>query len=264
MPTLYKFCAPSRSDYFKEFRLRFTPPGGFNDAYECFPAIDPASIDPWMDRLLDVSIRGVKNQPAAVAALTASNMSLRSEMKSDPSVLQEMFRRHLFTIQDSTFGVLCLTEKIDSQLMWAHYAVDHTGFAIGYDSSHSFFKNEPEKGVGIPSIQKVTYQLARPLVDLCQFQFRWQHVMVKHTDWAYENEWRMVKQLSHANVVKDIGLPLKLHLFDIPKDAVVSVIFGIRATPALKEVIKGHIAANAPHVIVKEARYSPSDFKVLV
>lgn len=58
---------------------------------------------------------------------------------------------------DSCFGSLkneirnqikmsCLSENINSPLMWAHYADNHTGFAIGYDFREMKFHSVPTAG----------------------------------------------------------------------------------------------------------------------
>ena len=37
------------------------------------------------------------------------------------------------------FGVLCLTECPDNQLMWVNYAANHAGFVIGFNPKSPFF-----------------------------------------------------------------------------------------------------------------------------
>ncbi|MEJ8827109.1 DUF2971 domain-containing protein [Variovorax humicola] len=37
-------------------------------------------------------------------------------------------------------GVLSLTEDPINELMWAHYANSHSGFAVGLDMSNEFFQ----------------------------------------------------------------------------------------------------------------------------
>jgi hypothetical protein len=44
------------------------------------------------------------------------------------------------TVGPIASGILSLTEKHDNLLMWAHYAGEHTGFVIEFDSSHEDWK----------------------------------------------------------------------------------------------------------------------------
>jgi Protein of unknown function (DUF2971) len=48
--------------------------------------------------------------------------------------------------------------------MWSHYARDHTGFVIGFDTSHQYFQKKEHRG-----LWKVQYQDVRPefSMELC-------------------------------------------------------------------------------------------------
>ena len=67
----------------------------------------------------------------------------RKEHQADPSVLKDRFiqawRESLCRL-----GVLCLTRRNDSIVMWAHYGSGHTGLLFGFDENHAFFNSEPD------------------------------------------------------------------------------------------------------------------------
>ena len=118
-------------------------------------------------------------------------------------------------------GVLSLSERWDSLLMWSHYADSHRGFAIGLSTSHGFFaKRDPRNilvpAVGpmgqecyqynrVPPLSKVFYtdQRAnlqrRTIVDVILTTgkeiYDYASFLLKGTDWSYEREWRLFRRL---------------------------------------------------------------------
>jgi hypothetical protein len=87
-------------------------------------------------------------------------------------------------------GIFCLTEDPDNQLMWVHYAEQHKGFVLGFATSNDFFS---EHGV-IPS--KVKYVSAPPQVPSSSLP-PVELSLIKSDAWAYEKEWRCVRQFGN-------------------------------------------------------------------
>lgn len=87
----------------------------------------------------------------------------------------------------SIFGISSFSERVDSILMWAHYADNHKGFCIEYDFTISDIKNY---------LFPVIYQ--ENIFDFsCVFnqEARVQALiisLIKAIDWSYEREWRIV------------------------------------------------------------------------
>lgn len=89
-------------------------------------------------------------------------------------------------------GVLTLSGRWDSQLMWSHYADSHRGFCIEYDATDNRCK----------FIDKIDYLGDRRIrvSDLCAWKLRRDTCglegfvrsayFFKAKDWAYEEEWR--------------------------------------------------------------------------
>lgn len=88
----------------------------------------------------------------------------------------------------SRLGIFCLTEQPNDHLMWVHYAQKHTGFILGFDAKASFFSDGGRK------LDKVKYRtgpqvLDEANVDVCYYKSR---------NWAYEKEWRCVRQFERS------------------------------------------------------------------
>jgi hypothetical protein len=94
-------------------------------------------------------------------------------------------------------GIFCLTEDPDNQLMWVHYADQHRGFAIGFNTS-----GEPIRSDG-RELRKVLYTNhprllsdEEPSTEVCCY---------KSQEWAYEREWRCIQQFKTGES-RDISL----------------------------------------------------------
>lgn len=105
-------------------------------------------------------------------------------------------------------GILCLTERSDDHVMWVHYAHNHTGFVLGFDTKAPFFREEGR------ILRKVDYQ-SRPNVlptadmNACFY---------KSLDWQHEKEWRCVREFK----------PSEFRLIPIEPAAITAIIFGHR------------------------------------
>jgi hypothetical protein len=138
---------------------------------------------------------------------------------------------------DAKLGVLSLSRRWNSSLMWAHYTSSHTGFCVGFDRNHEFFQQTKRRKVtGEFFCAPVHYSSNRPSIEFRPvapsdaFAF----LLTKSSDWKYEEEERAITLLTLAD--KTLGVsPLPVALFRIPSDAIVEVIVGLRAPADLIE-----------------------------
>lgn len=67
-------------------------------------------------------------------------------------------------------GILSLSETIINPLLWAHYADSHKGFAIEFNTEHSFFNRRRSDKDELFHLRKVKYKdrssLGRTLMDI--------------------------------------------------------------------------------------------------
>lgn len=154
-------------------------------------------------------------------------------------------------------GVLSLSAVRDSILMWSHYANDHTGFVVGFDSSNQFFDKRRSKKDEFGFLREVQYAAERPEVVLSNTSaIPW--FQTKAQEWSYEKEWRIVRVLREASEKKELT-PSPVYLFDFPPDAVIEVIVGMRSTMA--EQIWA-LKSRLPKAIFLKASGSVSRYKL--
>lgn len=122
-------------------------------------------------------------------------------------------------------GILSLCETKNNQLLWAHYAADHTGICIGFevsnenslgDSKHTHKVNYTES---YPSISPKSLWSTRHRKEA---QHRVLHTKSKL--WSYEQEWRCI-------------YPEGDKVYDVP-GRICEINFGCRTTDSDKSLIK--------------------------
>lgn len=125
--------------------------------------------------------------------------------------------------------VTCLSERMDSPLMWSHYANKHYGFCLEYDFTHSMTNTKDLKMAQI-MLLPVIYSEKRPLLSNSVFSAQnlvryvktktmpseamesiIYGLLFKSPDWAYEQEWRIIGCNMDGNVMK-LPTPRKLFL----------------------------------------------------
>lgn len=95
-------------------------------------------------------------------------------------------------------GLLALSSVKDNILMWSHYANNHSGFTVGFDS------DSLASEYNFNYIEPINYQLDYPTISglddiTMQFYKKFFH---KSNMWEYEKEWRVSKNHIENRIVK--------------------------------------------------------------
>ena len=125
----------------------------------------------------------------------------------------------------NSYRIFCLSATSTSGLMWAHSADGHRGFAVGFDAHHPFFSEDGR------CLRRVEY-LSRPRVLGPSENPDSSLPFAKSTEWAYEKEWRCVKQVLPP--VESLNTPDDIV---IPSAIVREVILGQKSDPCLCQQI---------------------------
>ena len=136
---ILKYLPPDRKDFFSTFRLRFTQPLDMNDPYECLPAILNPDYDLLFENVIDqmdINLLRMIHPDIDQAKLSLKDDYMRTGKIEQLDI--DVYKREL----NKRIGILCLSRKHDSILMWSHYTENHKGFVLGFDSNHDFFKKQ--------------------------------------------------------------------------------------------------------------------------
>lgn len=232
-------------------RVYYADPANFNDPLDCRPVVVPdlgrAELESLLAQLvvnrsakeIDTAMKKVRLRGEKAAArrnaLTESEArelvgeidynATNPEVDDPDAYIRDAFglaiERELRKTHE--IGVLCLSSKFDSPLMWSHYADQHRGVCIEYDVSEL----RPE------ALHKVSYGQSREVLA-SQIRDWVLHdnlaarqaidkacLLTKSREWAYEGEWRLLGEVG----LQDSPMRLK------------SVIFGMRCADVLKYTV---------------------------
>lgn len=268
----YKYLPPERDDFFFKRLLRFTQIEDLNDAFECFPAVLEDSVDQWNMDLGELAKDALSSLfgDGRIPSIVKSVDRVIDGYPRDFDVAQARLREKILSAVNDTLGVFCLSSLWDNQLMWAHYTSSHHGFVIGLESNHDFFgdiswgriQEDPEGdifdfGESIPPLlTRVHYTNERPAVYLQDDELDWKYLITKPEEWKYESEYRLIRPLSMAKEVLE-GDPFDIHLFEIPREIIKEVIFGVRMPEGVRSLI---LRDRWEHVEYFQAKVSTSRY----
>jgi hypothetical protein len=295
---LYKYVIPDRIDILEHSLIRLTQPFVFNDPFECFPYIKEVAHDERVSEYLDRHQCGEEEKekmfldswkeerekhPEWDVTYEAFREYLKVKMDQAGSFVRDLVNG-LASMEDPSFrsktvhalaqvvnteiGILCLTEKMDNLLMWAHYSSNHTGFVIEFDETHSFFTRGREMG----HLKKVRYSITRPEVTLLdptlsdmEHLYKWINDIfcVKSQHWEYEKEWRMIVPLGRCRNVTASPQD-DIFLLELPKSCITGIILGCRMSTENKERILNVLRNDHEyrHVSFRQAEMDEQEFRL--
>jgi len=246
---LFKYMPEARIDDILVLnKIRFTQPICFNDPFECKLTIDNMASDEDIQNLHKENFEKVLKEEydknnAINSLLSYEQFLLLSETKKELILdsLKEInsseyfihqLRNKFEEILNYEWGILSLTTSKDNLLMWAHYANEHKGFTVEFNEESDFFHKREDKESFFNHLHKVDYSNYRDLTSLIEKQYA-NVFLTKSTEWEYEDEYRVFKQLSSANEVKNENI----YLFNFPKDMIKAIYCGCNMDKVHKEKI---------------------------
>ena len=262
----------------KHLELKVTPPNQFNDPFEFTPHI--ISSNPIRKaRAILKSKTHLKDW--YVAEIRAGNFrgtfrEYRKFVKLNRKVMVVDMARHFPTataeVQQEmldkismTYGVLCLSKRRDSILMWGHYCDKHRGLVIGFDASNAVF-NAKNGNVLRPVVyvkERVVFDATWNENDDLKFsQYEQQIILSKNADWSYEEELRLSGVLSPLKR-KPLSDGSAGYFLPIPPAAFKTVTLGARFPSGLENEVRATLAqTNLSHVKIDRAELHESKFEL--
>jgi hypothetical protein len=268
---LYKYFGPERSSFFNDLRVRFSQLGSFNDPFEGRPEIssfaksedilrrlgnvtreDSSSVYQSLPFHIKSTITAGQVHALAEHLVKTKGAEIRAQIESVTPHAAAFITGEI----DRRLGVLCLSEVPDSLLMWAHYGSSHTGFVVEFDAWHSCFHQKLSTEDDLRHLRRVQYRETRPSAPLAEMEAT-DLFLAKSGHWDYEREWRIVRPLddSIATIPSD---PYPINLFEMPADAIQSVIFGTRIRDDVEKCIRTAIESSEQLGHVRMMRSAPS------
>ena len=182
--TLYKYMPVQSEEALERLvailrgQIYYSSPASFNDPFEMSAIFGAPDQDEVMELL------GERSTFADLYLSKSARAKIYQQVRATLGTNRVVSREWIELI-----GVLCLTTSPDNLLMWAHYAQNHTGICLGFDSGFEPFS----------TAHPVHYQEGRALVAPLNTVSREQQLVdkvlfVKSPHWRYESEWRCIKR----------------------------------------------------------------------
>jgi hypothetical protein len=220
-PSIFKYVTAARVDIIANEKICFTPPERFNDLLDVRPRVLPVTDRAFLrQREKEAQKMFINSLPPDKRPKTKKERKRFIRQYASGGVqyiqgqsgeLAAKWERELQGVISQHFGVLCFSETRDEPLMWAHYAEEHRGLVIEFDTSHEGFMD-------LGQLCKVEYLAGRPVYDPAKGAMGfWRQ---KEARWAYEGEWRIARELRFCEAIKKnrrpfifvrwLALPLRL------------------------------------------------------
>jgi hypothetical protein len=242
---LYKYF-PINDNTFNVLRknsLWFSSPNKFNDPFDC---------------KLKINFGKTKEETRSNLLRFFSGIFINEEVKeklinfsSKTKRFNVLFNQMTHFVFDESVGVCCFSQYCDSPLMWAHYAESHRGICLMFNNRKMNFIKR--------NLIPVQYYSDYPVFDLSEYrdnqfqEFLLNLLSSKFNDWAYEFEWRAIKEKGADR------------LFRFEKDFLEGIIFGINISDENKNKIKQIMRRKkASDIKYFQAIMSDSDYKIKI
>jgi hypothetical protein len=273
---LYKYLSSDRIDVFLNCKIRYTQFGDFNDPYELNPNIDRIAEDEEIINLTKKDLSRLIEQeydryPIVHTLISKDKFLDLAQSQEDffvqsiialqptiskllPAVLQDVFNLNI--------GALSLSKDPKNDLMWSHYAEEHRGYVLGFDSTHAYFNQKMSPSDELRHLRKVSYTKERPKISLMNTNGV-ELFLSKGINWQYELEWRIIRPLTEATEVIDKE-PYPIYLFSFPPSAISEVVLGFRMLEEKKNTIRRKLSNDTEysHIKLYQAQLNESDFTI--
>ena len=251
-PRLYKFQSfegKSSIENLRRSQIWFSKPDGLNDPFDCSININFHSTDEELASFVrDHYIEWLRHTGKAeeipereLQYLPNGNPSKELRDATDKIIMEKQQQRRY---EFSQMGVACFTTEVENILMWSHYASQHKGFCLEFDTNYFLFD-------GKLNLHQIDYSdsfpthphaalIQKPLIVNSP-------LTTKSKDWIYEREWRLIVREGNSALEYD------------PK-ALTAIYFGCWASKENMKKIATLPAESAPRLY--QMQRSKTEFKL--
>lgn len=266
---IYKYLPSERITYLENELLRFTQPGDLNDPFECLPVYptDDETIE-ILNRVSKMEIESLKSLKLSKSdrinyrnKLVRKYKTIITDIKKDsPKNLRSDFYRDSNININSNLGILSLSRRWNSTLMWSHYTNSHKGFCVGFDRKSNFFIRDAKSTDPNYIFQPVIYDENRIKVPIEKgVKINPNVLLTKSFDWKYEQEERVLASLNKAN--KHIkNEPYDVFLFNVPHSMIKEIVTG--ANISTNDFEKINQFCREKNIDLYESRISDTKFNM--
>ncbi|GGK51228.1 DUF2971 domain-containing protein [Aliivibrio fischeri] len=178
--------------------IYFSDPSCFNDPLDCSPIIENDLNIKELEYLCYMMLCKNKGKIAAKENIErfkyyATEYEGQYEKSLSFQLLYEI--KNQLDLVMKNIGVLSLSRKNDSPLMWSHYANEHKGVCLEFDIETAARKPKEidykgTRGISAKLIQEYICSDSAQARELIEKQY----FFTKASEWSYESEWRLLSK----------------------------------------------------------------------
>jgi hypothetical protein len=235
--------------------LYLSSPADFNDPFDCqvmmnFNLLENrVEIDKYFEQAVDNHWETLSKQGKSKLKIKEL---LIDDYLNNPTEFQNGFESYSSSKQNSKFGILSLSQRWDSILMWSHYSAEHTGYSVGFDLNKLSETNHFDTGREVIYSNNNEFPKLNPIDNESYDIFKTTHYKAK--DWEYEMEYRLLKVFENKET-SNINRVIK-----IPNECFVEIILGMKISENNKlEIIN---IAKCKGIRVYQASRVPKRFQL--
>lgn len=236
--------------------LFMASPKYFNDPFDCRIPINYKTLNT-PEKVNQYALEFVDRHKAYILR---NGLNVQNEIKSltndFTNHLDEMQSNHekiLFTNQDKFYGVLSMSARWDSILMWSHYGDFHKGYCIGFWEEKMRNSRFFGKGGPVHYNPDNSYPLIDPLSKEGTMINAFKETHTKAFDWQYEDEYRFFNLYTKDPTDDDRKV-------NFPNSFIAEIILGIMMPESdKKEIIE---IAKKKGIKVFQAKKVPFHFEI--
>jgi Protein of unknown function (DUF2971) len=248
-----------------DLEIRTSIPNTLNDPFELSPNIDPSQFTQKMcERALsnDYNVDDAYYREAAVRGFTNKKAFKRWYLKEVPRRAAELLpkvpqnvetvRKNFADSFSKRWRLVCASRVSDSILMWSHYAADHTGVVIEFDTGEQPFSQLDDLTFPVTySEKKPDYIHYNKYPDFQKAMFT--VAATKAADWGYEKEVR---------IIVACGTPLRDNRYmPISPASITAVLCGCRMPGVMKLQVRAALKRpQLAHVQLMQAVLDRSEY----
>lgn len=233
--SVFKYFDETGTRFFDSMKLKVTCPRYFNDPFEFSVSFAHKKLKQMINQSFQNPFGKMRQKAISLNGNDKINFNLLSKQ-----TYKELFRFYNKLCKDfpneilKYTGVACFSMDGNNHLMWSHYARNHRGFVVEFDSTKiplsasdfwlkvRYLKNKPELPINYNGLQDYS---GDRMIEIAN---------TKSKDWEYEKEARLITE-----IVRDVN-----NFKEIPIRAIKSIYLGCRASSEIELKILDFRLAN--------------------
>lgn len=198
---LYKYMTANRAiNMLLTGTLYFAKRKELNDPFDGRPVLDFSSPEKIAEitalaeaNLLALQRRGIRTDH--VVPPQKQRREHQKLLRTNPDFAEKITRQLVEDMDRTNLGIFCMTSENDSFPMWAHYAGQHAGCCVRFDTRGLQFDHKWNQSFPFVRVGKIRYSHEYPKFPDAAKTPPYEHgsfYMTKSDEWKYESEWRAV------------------------------------------------------------------------